>query len=68
MFQPQAVSIFFLILKTHNNTPSLEHSVLKLEKCLKPLVKVYRIIYSKLTIDRAEDTQPHTCTQIHKEQ
>lgn len=44
---------------THAHTPSSMCSVLKLVKCLKPLAKVYGVIYSKLTIDRAEDTQPH---------
>lgn len=32
--------------------------------CLKALVKVLGFIYSKLTIDRAEDTQPHIHTYI----
>lgn len=58
MFQPQTKYFFSHPEKTH--TASSKCSVLKLAKRLKPLVKVYSVIYSKVTIDRAEDTQPRT--------
>lgn len=68
MFQQQAMSgtllemtggsvYFYVNLKTHNKFSEFCPAARKI--CLKALVKVLGVIYTKLTIDRAEDTQPH---------
>lgn len=61
MFQQCQVTFFQKLLEEaenmHNEFREFCPKTRKI--CLKPLVKVLKVICTELTTDRAEDTQPH---------